>query len=279
MAHRLLESTTHMPRHLLRALALAPLLFGCGTAGDTLAEWRGQLTLELVAGDHGDTGPATSLHVLLQGPDMSQVSTNDVRCPTFDATLLVNGVKLPQLDPGGENDSWFGQSDESDPCVAPQFGLLAPLPPALLSSLTRIRVSDDSATFVAELENFVGGPTLAFPPGAAPELHAGATVTLEVTPSQPALVGQFAWVSFISDDPEATAAIFTVTTNAGALSLDENSVTFQVPDVAPASGTLVLSSDTFSPRVLACADFAACDLQKNPVLYGSSAPLAASVVP
>jgi hypothetical protein len=268
-----------MPRYLAHALVLSPLLFGCGAPGDTLADWRDKLTLRLVVGrDYGDdnTVPPTSVGVLLPGPDMRSVSPNDVRCPTFDATLLVNGVKLPQLDRGGETDNWFGESDE--PCIPPQFGLQGALPAALLSALTRIRVSDDSATFGAELENLVAAPSLAFPAGTAPELHPGSTVTLSVTPPEPSIVDQAVWLWFLSDDPAATAAIFVVSPGQGITSLDDRSITFTVPDITPVSGTLVLEAEALGPQVLGCTGFAGCEIPPEPII-SSSEPLAASIVP
>lgn len=268
-----------MTKKVLHALLLAPLLFGCSTLGsDSLIDWRDRLTLRMSVGDYEHSLPVKDFYVGLQGPDMSAVPSNDVHCPTLDATLLVNGVKLPQVDPGHQEDSWFGDEEDDDPCFPPQFGLQGALPPALLSPLTRIQVSDDSATFVAEIENVVAAPTLAFPAGATSELHVGATVTLGVTPPEPAMLGQAVSLWFLSDDPTATSAVFLLTPGDGIVAVDEQSVTFVVPDVAPASGTLVLRGSPLGPQVLACNGFAGCEVPPTPII-SSSAPLAASVLP
>jgi hypothetical protein len=233
------------------------------------------LTLVVDVADR-ESSAATHLYVSFRAPDTG-------RCPVLDATVLVNGVELPQVSRGGEDSpAWVQiQSDPPDPCSWPNFGVqFSAVPTAWQVALTEIRISDESAAFVAELANLFVGPTLAFPAGDVPELHPGATVTLGISPPESTLVDHYASLTFVPDDPEAKASTFTVSNgDNGTLSVEEQNVTFVVPDVEPGPGHLVLSAQALRPQVLSCTGFAACDVPGDPYAFYSSAPLVAAVVP
>ena len=92
--------------HASRLLVLGPLLYGCGSPGTPLADWRDQLTLKVDVADRASS-VATNLYVSFRAPDSG-------RCPVLDATMLVNDVKLPEVSPGGENSPAWVQI-QSDP--------------------------------------------------------------------------------------------------------------------------------------------------------------------
>jgi hypothetical protein len=197
--------------------------------------------------------------------------------------VLVNGVKLPQVARGGESsDSWVSiEGDDSDPCNYDQFALhFSALPSAWLTPLTEIRVSDRDTAFEADVENLFVGPTLAFPAGTAPELHPGATVTLSVTPAESELVDKSASLTFIPDGSDAMGPTFAVSTGDSSLSLDDHSVTFLVPDVEPAHGTLLFEVQALYSEMSTCSGFLECDVPAGDLYaFYASAPLVAVAVP
>jgi hypothetical protein len=260
-----------------QGLVVSSLLFGCAAPDARLADYRDHLELEVMGTGRESSVAPTDFFAVLKATDAA--SASDVPCPTFGATVLVNGVELPKRESGREARTLVGVEANPDPCTHDVFALhFGALPSAWLDPFTEIRVSDDSAAFAADVKNLFVGPTLAFPPGTAPELHPQATVTLSFTPTESELVGQYAELTFMADDPDATSATFTVSNGAGTLSVDDHSVTFAVPDVDAARGALVLRARPLGPQLLDCTGFSECSVPVDPDALYSSTPLPAAIV-
>lgn len=242
------------------------LVAGCGADTIPLSSLKGELELRASADTSG-------IHLTVHPTDGTRLPDGQT-CLRLEAKAFANGIAIPQTGRGKENPapSAFEDNSDEDPCDPPSFDLTLPAatPSALLTPVTKLTVTDGTASFEAELRNMYTSPAFAPDPSGSLTLIEGTTATVGLDPAAPGLAGGSPGICFYPDYTNGHGTVDSFFCLQSEVTFADDSVTFPVPSVPPSDeGVFTLHTPALGPGVLSCAGFAWCSTNKMSDLYAS----------